>query len=70
MQLASIINPEYTNLKPCLKIFCFHRKSCSSNLLVEIIYSIVALKTFVLAFVSNELPPKRRVRIKIKNENC
>ena len=27
-------------------------------------YSIVALRTFVLAFVSNELLPKRRVFIK------
>ena len=34
--------------KPCLKIFCFHSKRGSSNLLVEIIYSTVALRTFVL----------------------
>ena len=47
-----------------MKIFCFHWKSGSSNLLVEGIYSIVALKTFVLASVSNELLPKRRVLIK------
>ena len=38
--------------------------SSSSNLLVEKIYSIVALRTFVLASVSNELLPKRRVLIK------
>ena len=47
-----------------MKIFCFHWKSGSSNLLVERIYSIVALRTFVLASVSNELLPKRRVLIK------
>ena len=38
--------------------------SSSSNLLVEKIYSIVALRTFVLASVSNELLSKRRVLIK------
>ena len=47
-----------------MKIFCFRWKSGSSNLLVERIYSIVALRTFVLASVSNELLPKRRVLIK------
>ena len=47
-----------------MKIFCFHWKSGSSNLLVERIYSIVALRTFLLASVSNELLPKRRVFIK------
>ena len=47
-----------------MEIFCFHWKSGSSNLLVERIYSIVALRTFVLASVSNELLPKRRVLIK------
>ena len=46
------------------EIFCFHWKSVSSNLLVERLYSIVALRTFVLASVSNELLPKRRVLIK------
>ena len=34
------------------------------TLLVERIYSIVALRTFVLESVSNELLPKRRVLIK------
>ena len=38
--------------------------SSSSNLLVEKIYSIVALRTFVLASLSNEILPKRRVLIK------
>ena len=47
-----------------MKIFCFYWKSGSSNLLVERIYSIAALRTFVLASVSNELLPKRRVLIK------
>ena len=47
-----------------MNIFCFHWKSGSSNLLVERIYSIVALRTFVLASVSNELLSKRRVLIK------
>ena len=47
-----------------MKIFCFYWKSGSSNLLVERIYSIVALRTFVLASVSNELLLKRRVLIK------
>ena len=47
-----------------MKIFCFQWKSGSSNLLVERIYSIVALRTFVLAYVSNELLPKRSVLIK------
>ena len=47
-----------------MKIFCFHWKSGSTNLLVERIYLLVALRTFVLASVSNELLPKRRVLIK------
>ena len=47
-----------------MNIFCFHWKSGSSNPLVERIYSIVALRTFVLVSVSNELLPKRRVLIK------
>ena len=46
------------------EIFCFHWKSVSSNLLVERFYLIAALRTFVLASVSNELQPKRRVLIK------
>ena len=46
------------------EIFRFHLKSGSSNLSVERIYSIVALRTFVLVSVSNELLPKRRVLIK------
>ena len=33
-------------------------------------YSIVALRTFVLAFVSNELLPKRRVLIKTGSQRC
>ena len=40
--------------------FLFHWKSGSSNLLVERIYSIVALRAFVLASVSNELLPRRK----------
>ena len=40
----------------------------ASNHLVDRIYLIVALKTFVLAFVSNELLPKRRVFIKTSSE--
>ena len=67
MQLATTKNIEYTI---CLKIVCFHWKSGSSNLLVEITYSIVALRTFVLAFVSNELLPKRRVLIKTGSQKC
>ena len=47
-----------------MEIFCFHWKSGSSNLLVERIYSIVALITFVVASASNELLPKRKVSIK------
>ena len=61
MQVTTEINTEFTDSKLCLKISCFHWKIGSSNLLVERIYSIVALRTFVLAFVSNELLPKRRV---------
>ena len=45
-------------------------KNGSSNLLVEIIYSVVALRTFVLAFVSNELLPKRRVLVKTGSQRC
>ena len=41
-----------------------HWKSGSSNLLVDITYSIVVLRTFLLAFLSNKLLPKRRVFIK------
>ena len=41
-----------------------HWRKDSSNLLVDRTYSIVALRTFVLALVSNELLPKRRVFIK------
>ena len=33
-------------------------------MLVDRTYSIVALRTFVLAFASNELLPKRRIFIK------
>ena len=47
-----------------LKTFSFHLNSGSSNLLVERIYLIVALRTFVLASLSNELLPKRIVLIK------
>ena len=47
-----------------LKTFSFHLNSGSSNLLVERIYLIVALRTFVLACLSNELLPKRIVLIK------
>ena len=47
-----------------MKVFCFYWKNGSSNLLVERTYSVVALRTFVLASVSNELLPKRRVLIK------
>ena len=50
-----------------MKIFSFHW-SGSSNLLEERIYSIVALRTFVLASVSNELLPERRVLIKIGSQ--
>ena len=46
---------------------CIHR---SLNLLVERIYSIVALRTFVLESVSNELLPKRRVLIKTGSQKC
>ena len=56
--------------EPCLKIFSFHWKSGSSNFLVGIIYSVVALRTFVLVFVSNELLPKRRVLIKTGSQRC
>ena len=58
MQVTTI-NTECTDSYYCLEIFCFHWKSGSSNLLVKRIYSIVALRTFVLASVSNELLPKR-----------
>ena len=44
--------------------FLFSLKSGSSDLLVEKIYSIVALRTLILACISNELLPKRRVLIK------
>ena len=64
MQVTTEINTEFTDSQPCLKISCFHWKSGSSYLLVGRLYSIVALRTFVLAFVSNELLPKRRVFIK------
>ena len=65
MQVASTINTyKIYWFKPCLKIFYFHWKSGSSNLLVETIYSIVALRTFVLALVSNELLRKGRVLIR------
>ena len=47
-----------------MKIFCFHWKSSSSNLLADRIYSIVAYRTFVLASASNEFLPKRRAFIK------
>ena len=47
MQVATAINTKYTDSLPSLKISCFHCKSGSSNLLVERVYSIVALGTFV-----------------------
>ena len=56
MQVTTV-NTESTDSQHCLKIFYFHRKSGSSNILVERIYSVVALRTFVLASVSNELLP-------------
>ena len=34
------------------------------------IHSVVALRTFVLAFVLNELLPKRRVLIKTGSQKC
>ena len=37
--------------------------------LVETIYSIVVLRTFVLASVSNELLPKRRVLVKTGSQS-
>ena len=64
MQVTTVINTEYTDSLPSLEIFCFHWKSDSSNVLVERIYSTVALRTSVLACISNELLPKRRVLIK------
>ena len=64
MQVTTTINTEYNDSQPCVKIFCFPWKSGSLNLLVKRIYSMVALRTFVLASVSNELLPKRRVLIK------
>ena len=64
MQVTDAINTEYTDSEPCLKISCFHWKSGSSNLLVDRTYSIVALRTFVLAFESNKLLPEGRVLIK------
>ena len=48
--------------------FLFHWKSDSLNLSVERVDSIVASRTFVLASVSNELQPKRRVLIKIGSQ--
>ena len=51
-------------IQPCFKICCFHWKSGSSNGLVDSTYSVAALRTIVLAFVSNKLLPKRRVFIK------
>ena len=62
-QVTIKIDTELSNTKPSLKISSLHWKSGSSNLLVYRTYSIIALKTFVLAFVSNELLPKRRVFI-------
>ena len=64
MQVTTTTNTEFTDSWPCLKISWLHWKSGSSNLLVDTTYSIVALRTFVLAFLSNELQPKRRVFIK------
>ena len=69
MQVTTI-NAECTDSKHCLKMFCFHWKSGSSNLLIERIYSIVALRTFVLASVSKELQPKRRILIKTGSHRC
>ena len=63
MQVTTI-NTKCTDSQHYLKMFCFHWKSGLSNLLVERIYSIVALRTFVLASASNEVLPKRRVVIK------
>ena len=51
-----------------MKISGLHWKSGFSNLLVNRTYAIVALKIFVLAFVSNELLPKRRVFMKIVSD--
>ena len=53
MQVATTINTEYNDSQPCVKIFCFLLKSGSLNLLVKRIYSMVVLRTFVLASVSN-----------------
>ena len=64
MQVTTAIYTEFTDSSPCLKISCFHWKTSSSNLLVDRTYSIVALRSFVLAFVSNTLLPKGRVFIK------
>ena len=60
MQVTTTTNTEFTDSWPCLKISWLHWKSGSSNLLVDTTYSIVALRTFVLAFLSNELLPKRK----------
>ena len=63
IQVTTIINTEYADLNLVWKF-------CSSNLLVQIIYSRVALGTFVLASVSNELLPKRRVLIITGLQRC
>ena len=68
MQVTTTTNTEFTDSWPCLKISWLHWKSGSSNLLVDRTYSIVALRTFVLAFLSNELLSKRRVFIKTASQ--
>ena len=64
MMQVTTRNTECNDSQHCFKIFCFYWKSGSSNVLVERIYSIVALRTFVLVSVSNDLLLKRRVLIK------
>ena len=51
-----------------MKISWLQWKSGSSNLLIDRTYSIVALRTFVLAFVLNELLSKRTVFIRTGSE--
>ena len=58
---SKIIKWKFTNKA---SNYCFYWKNGSSNLLVERTYSVVALRTFVLASVSNEVLPKRRTLIK------
>ena len=67
-QVTITIDTGFTDSKPCLKISWLHWKSGSSNPLVDKTYLVVALRTLVLAFVSNELLPKGRVFIKTGSE--